>query len=203
MRYTNVAVALHWLIAALVLAQFIWGWWMQQIPKQPPGLRADAFNLHKSIGLAILALMLLRLGWRLAHPAPPLAGLPVWQRRLARSTHLTLYAALLVLPVAGYLGSVFSGYPVKWFGITLPAWGWKDPRLKDLMSVIHLVTSWVLLAAVTLHVAGALTHALAGDGHLRRMAPARRTPRGGAEARARRPRLSPGQDPAKARPRLG
>ena len=64
-RYTGVAVALHWLIAAIVLVQITWGWSMQQIPKQPPGLRADAFNMHKSIGLVLLALMLIRLGWRL------------------------------------------------------------------------------------------------------------------------------------------
>jgi cytochrome b561 len=148
---------------------------MQEIPKQPPGVRADAFNLHKSVGMVIFALMLVRLGWRLGHPAPPLAGLPAWQRSLAHATHLTLYAALFVMPLAGYLGSVFSGYPVKWFGITLPAWGWKDAAIKDLMSTVHLVTSFVLLGAVGLHVAGALRHLFAGDGYGRRMGlPAKR-----------------------------
>jgi len=160
---------LHWLIAALVIVQFAWGWSMQAIPKQPPGLRADAFNLHKSVGLVIFSLMLVRLGWRLAHPAPPITGLPQWQRALARATHAALYVALFVMPLAGYLGSVFSGYPVKWFGVTLPAWGWKDPFLKDLMSTVHLWTSCLLLAAFTLHVAGAAMHALAHDGYLRRM----------------------------------
>jgi cytochrome b561 len=164
-----VAIALHWVIAAVVIVQFAWGWSMQQIPKQPPGLRADAFNLHKSIGLLIFCLMLVRLGWRLGHPAPPLADLPAWQRGAARATHALLYVALLVMPVAGYLGSVFSGYPVKWFGMTLPAWGWKDNGIKDLMSTLHLGTSFVLLAAFALHVAGAVTHALARDGYARRM----------------------------------
>src|SRR5438105_22803 len=142
LRYTNAAVALHWLIAALVLVQFAWGWSMQEIPKQPPGLRADAYNLHKSIGLVIFSLMLVRLGWRLAHPAPPLIDLPGWQRRLAQATHVMLYVALFVMPLAGYLGSVFSGYPVRWFGVTLPAWGWKDTFIKDLMSSVHLATSF-------------------------------------------------------------
>ena len=170
-RYTGVAVALHWLIAAIVLVQVTWGWSMQQIPKQPPGLRADAFNVHKSIGLVLLALMLIRLGWRLLHPPPPLIGLPDWQRRLANATHRLLYVALIVMPLAGYLGSVFSGYPVKWFGVTLPAWGWKSDVIKNLMSTIHLCTSFVLVAAVMLHVAGALRHALARDGYIRRMLP--------------------------------
>ncbi|HEY5861915.1 MAG TPA: cytochrome b/b6 domain-containing protein, partial [Casimicrobiaceae bacterium] len=71
-RYTRTAIALHWIIALAVIAQFTWGWVMLTIPKQPPGLRADAFNLHKSVGLTILALMILRALWRWRHPAPPL-----------------------------------------------------------------------------------------------------------------------------------
>jgi cytochrome b561 len=179
-RYTTPAVILHWLIAALVVGQFAWGWLMQDIPKSPPGLRADAFNFHKSVGLCLLALMLFRLGWRIAHPPPPLPAMPAWQARLAKVTHVALYAALLVMPTAGYLGSVWSGYPVRWFGITLPAWGTPDPALKDAMSDVHAVTSWVLLSLVTLHVAGALRHALRGDGVLARMSLARR----GARTRA-------------------
>ena len=159
-RYTRTAIALHWLIALLVIAQFAWGWWMQGIAKQPVGPRVDAFNLHKSVGLTIFLLMWIRLLWRWRHPAPALQALPRWQATLAHTTHVTLYLALFVMPVAGYLGSVFSGYPVKYFGIVLPAWGSKDPVLKDLMSNVHYVASWVLLAAVILHVAGTLLHLL-------------------------------------------
>ena len=169
LRYTRVAVALHWLIAAVVVAQVAWGWLMQQVPKAPPGLRADAFNVHKSVGLCLFALMLVRLGWRLAHAPPPLPPLPRWQAAAARITHVGLYAALLAMPVAGYLGSVFSGYPVKWFGLTLPGWYPKAPLLKQWMSDVHLFTSVVLVALIALHVAGALQHALRGDGVLARM----------------------------------
>lgn len=174
--YTRVAVLLHWIVAALVLAQASWGWWMQGIAKQPPGVRADAFNLHKSVGLVILALMLVRLAWRLTHAPPPLDGLPHWQAVAARATHRLFYVALLVMPLSGYLGSVFSGYPVRWFGVRLPAWGWSDPAIKDLMSGIHLATSLVLVAAIVLHVAAALRHALAHDGMVRRMAWPRAAP---------------------------
>lgn len=144
---------------------------MQQIPKQPAGLRADAFNLHKSVGLVLLALMLIRLGWRLLHPPPALIGLPPWQEKLASTTHRLLYVVIFVQPITGYLGSVFSGYPVKWFGMTLPAWGWESVPIKDAMSTIHLANSFVLLGLVLLHVAGALSHAFARDGYLRRMFP--------------------------------
>jgi len=168
-RYTKTAVVLHWVVAAVLLGQFSWGWLMQQIPKSPPGVRADAFNLHKSIGLCLLALMLFRLGWRLAHRPPALPPMPLWQARAARITHVALYVALIAMPVAGYLGSVWSGYPVKWFGITLPAWGRSMPALKEAMSTVHFVTSWVLLLLVALHVAAAALHAVRGDGILARM----------------------------------
>jgi cytochrome b561 len=157
-RYTRTAIALHWIIALAVIAQFTWGWVMQTIPKQPPGIRADAFNVHKSIGLTILALMILRALWRWRHPAPPLPAMPAWQATLARATHGVMYACLFLMPLAGYLGSVFSGYPVKYFGITLPSWGWKDDGIKNAMSVAHFTVSWVLAGAVALHVAGALKH---------------------------------------------
>jgi cytochrome b561 len=173
-RYTRTAVVLHWLVAALFVGQFAWGWLMQEIPKAPPGMRADAFNVHKSIGLCLLGLMLFRLGWRIAHPPPPLPSMPSWQAGLARVTHAALYVALIVQPIAGYLGSVWSGYPVKWFGVTLPAWGSKSVALKDAMSEVHLATSFVLLMLVALHVAGALHHALRGDGLLGRMGFGRR-----------------------------
>ena len=168
-RYTRTAVVLHWLVAAVVFGQFAFGWLMQQIPKSPPGMRADAFNVHKSIGLCLLALMLFRLGWRIAHPAPPLPAMPRWQARAAKVNHAALYAALIVMPLAGYLGSVWSGYPVKWFGITLPAWGASVPWLKSLMSNVHLATSFVLLALVVVHVGAALWHATRRDGVLARM----------------------------------
>jgi cytochrome b561 len=169
-RYTWTAIALHWLIASLVIAVFAWGWWMQEIPKQPPGVRADAFNLHKSVGLAILLLMLVRVGWRASHAPPPLPSMPAWNARLALANHGVMYVALFVLTVGGYLGSAWSGYPVKFFGLELPAWSGSKPALKDLASTVHLWVSWVLLISVSLHVIGTAKHALVDrNGVLARM----------------------------------
>jgi len=175
-RYTRTAIALHWIVAIVVVGQFAWGWWMQGIAKDPVGPRVDAFNLHKSVGLVLLALMLFRLGWRIAHPPPPLPSMPAWQALLARWNHGLLYLALIVMPVSGYLGSVFSGYPVKWFGVTLPMWGERNPALKSLMSATHEIASFVLAAAVLLHVAAALRHAFARDGLVARMGIGLRSP---------------------------
>ena len=170
-RYTRFAVAMHWIVAAIVLVQYPLGWLMQQIPKQPPGQRAEVFNVHKSIGLTILALMIVRLGWRLAHRPPALPPMARWQAWLARGTHAGLYSMLVALPLVGYLGSVFSGYPVRYFGIVLPSWAAKNPQLKDWMSTAHLVLAWGLAIAFTLHMAGVAKHLLVDrDGLLRRMA---------------------------------
>ena len=168
-RYTTTAIALHWVMAALLLVEFARGWWMQDIPKLPVGPRVDAYNLHKSFGLVLLALVFIRLGWRIGHPAPPLPAMSLWQARLARATHVTFYAVMIVLPLSGYLGSVFSGFPIVWFGVTLPAWGPKSPALKELMSTIHLAVSWILAGATLLHVAASAKHGFAADGLLARM----------------------------------
>jgi cytochrome b561 len=169
-RYTRFAVALHWIVAVVVFAQFALGWLMQEIAKQPPGPRASAFNMHKSIGLVILALMLVRIAWRLSHPAPPLPAMPRWQARAALANHVLLYVLLVAMPLAGYLGSAFSGYPVRFFGIVLPAWAPKSEAMKQLMSDVHLVAAWLLAASVALHLAAVVKHSVVDrDGLLARM----------------------------------
>ena len=177
-RYTNTAIALHWLIAAAVVGLIGWGWWMQTIPKVPVGPRVDAFNLHKSIGMTVLLLMLVRIGWSARHTPPPFAPMPRWQSRLARTVHLLFYVCLIVQPVSGYLGSAFSGYPVRFFGAVLPAWAPRNDALKEALSLVHLVNSWVLVGALGLHLAGTAKHALLEhDGSFRRIWPWRlRTP---------------------------
>jgi len=171
-RYTPTAAALHWLIAALVLGMIVFGWSMQVIPKIPVGPRVNAYNLHKSIGLTVLGLMVLRLAWRATHPAPALPPMPQWQSRTARVVHALLYFCLFVQPLTGYLGSAFSGYPVKIYGLVLPAWAPRNDWLKDAMSIVHLGNSVILVSVIALHVAGALKHAFVDrDGLVRRMWP--------------------------------
>jgi cytochrome b561 len=157
-RYTATAIALHWLVALMVVAQIVFGWWMLQIPKDPVGPRVDAFNLHKSVGLTVLLLMAVRLAWRATHRAPALPSMPAWQAAAARINHGLLYVCLLVQPLSGYVGSAVSGYPVRYFGMMLPGWAPKNIPLKELLSAVHLVSSWILVAAIAVHVAAALKH---------------------------------------------
>ncbi len=175
-RYTRVAIVLHWLIAIGVFAQFALGWSMLDIPKSPPGMRAWWFNVHKSIGLTLGLFIIARIAWRAAHPAPDLPSeLPRWQRLAAAASHAGLYVCMAVMPVSGYLGSSFTRYPIKYWGITLPQWGWDAPVMKELYSTTHYVTVWVFMTLVCLHVLAALQHALIlRDGIFWRMWPKRR-----------------------------
>ena len=172
-RYTNVAVALHWLIAVLVVTQLTLGWMMIGIPKEPVGVRAYWFNLHKSIGITIALLVFVRIAWRWRHPAPPLpAAVPGWQRRAAAASHALLYVCLIGMPIVGFLGSTFSGYPIKYFGVTLPQWGYKDDELKSLFSAVHLTLAWVFMTVIALHFSAAVKHLLVDrDGVFWRMWP--------------------------------
>ncbi len=171
-RYTTTAIALHWLIAVAVVAQIAFGWWMLQVPKDPVGPRVNAFNLHKSIGLTLLLLVAIRIAWRATHRPPTLPPMPAWQANAARLNHWILYACLVVQPLSGYVGSAVSGYPVRYFGLLLPGWAPKNIPLKELLSVVHFVSSWILVAAITLHIAAALKHQFVDrDQLLRRMWP--------------------------------
>jgi cytochrome b561 len=159
-----------------ILGQFALGWWMIDVPKDPPGVRAWWFNLHKSIGITLAALVVLRLLWRLGHPGPSLPGtLPRMQRIAAAGTHWALYACMLVMPLSGYLGSSFSKYPIKYFGNALPHWGWDWPAAKAFLSNVHLAAAWLLAALIAVHVVAALRHALRRDGLFSRMWPQWRT----------------------------
>ena len=173
-RYPLTVIVLHWTIAAAMVGLVVLGWWMQEIPKEPVGPRADAYNLHKSIGLATLLLMFARLAWRATHRPPPLPPLPVWQERAATATHALLYAGMFVAALSGYLGSATSGYPVKFFGWVLPAWAGANAAVKDACSVLHLMSSWALVAAIGVHVMATFYHQWAlRDGLLWRMWPRR------------------------------
>jgi cytochrome b561 len=159
-RYPAVAVVLHWTVALSVIALVVLGWWMQEIPKQPPGPRADAFNLHKSIGLISLAAIAAMIAWRATHRAPALPPMPRWEARVATAMHFALYLLVAAVALSGYLGSAYSGYPVKFFGMTLPAWAAKNIELKELMSTVHYWGSWILTAAALVHIGAVVRHTL-------------------------------------------
>ncbi|MEP6998494.1 MAG: cytochrome b [Betaproteobacteria bacterium] len=169
-RYPTAVIVMHWAIAVAVTGLIVLGWWMQTVPKLPVGPRADAYNLHKSIGLAALALMAVRLAWRASHRPPALPPLPLSQARAAVAVHLLLYAVMFIDALSGYIGSATSGYPVKFFGWVLPFWAGTNDAVKEACSLVHFVSNWVLVAAIGAHVAATIYHQwVLHDGLLWRM----------------------------------
>jgi cytochrome b561 len=155
--YGTVARTLHWLVFALVAAQFIVGWTMPEIETDTP--QEGLVDWHLSIGATILAVVVLRLIWRIVRPMPLSAAMPVWERKLARATHDTLYLLLILLPLLGWAGAGYFGYTVNLFGvIPLPALAAKGTQWAEIAGEAHAVLQNVLLAVIGLHVVGALYH---------------------------------------------
>jgi cytochrome b561 len=163
-RYGAVAVALHWLIGAALVAQIAFGFLLDDVAPRGTALRGSVINLHKSIGMVLGVLVLLRIAWRLGHrPAPA----PTWSRmrRLGVAIgHAALYACMVVLPLSGYLASNFSRHGVRWFGHPLPPWGPDWPRWYDALIAVHDASALILVVLVAGHVVLALRHRGDGDG---------------------------------------
>ena len=166
---------LHWTMAAGVLATIPIG---LRITNAEPSLALIPwFGVHKTIGVSLLAMLLLRLAWhRITPPPGPLPGVPPLADRLARATHRTFYLLLLLVPLSGWIGSSASGIDTVVFGRwTLPALVPASPELERAAFAFHRAGAYLLVALVLLHVAGdeedegALKRSLAGDGTLRRM----------------------------------
>jgi cytochrome b561 len=174
-RYTDVAIALHWLLAVSLLAAFCVGLYMADLKLSPTRIRL--FNWHKWAGISILVLSAFRLGWRLAHrpPAEP-SYLPAWQRRLAAAVHHLLYLLFFLVPIAGWAHSSAAGFPVVWFGIIhLPDLVGVDKQLAETLADVHSALAFTLGGLVLLHVAGALQHRFVlKDDIVQRMLPGRR-----------------------------
>ena len=171
LRYDNLAISLHWLLALLLVAAFAVGMYMSDLPFSIR--RVKLVNWHKWAGITILALTLLRLLWRLGHAPPPDAAGPAWQQRASHLTHGALYLLCLGVPLVGWAYSSAVGVPIVWFGVLpLPDLLAKDKALADLIKPWHAALAYALAALVLLHVAAALKHHFVdGDGLLSRMRP--------------------------------
>lgn len=170
-RYTRPAIALHWLLALMIVGAFGFGLYMTGLPFSPQRLKL--YNWHKWAGVTILALTALRLLWRLAHrpPAPP--AMPAWQRRAAAASHGLMYVLFFAIPLVGWAYSSAAGFPIVWFGVLpLPDFVPVDKGLAEALKPWHGWLAWALAALVVLHVAAALKHQFIDrDGLLSRMRP--------------------------------
>lgn len=178
--YSRTAVALHWILAVLVLGQIAFGWYLHDVPRGTPD-RTIYVNLHKSTGMILGLLILFRLYWRLRNPAPALPTvMPRWERTGARISHVALYACMIIMPLSGYLASNFSKWGVNFFNaIKLPPWGVESDTIYDLLNATHVFTSYVLVTLIAIHVLAAIRHLVRRDGVFARMTFARGGGNGG------------------------
>lgn len=170
--YGIVAQAFHWLIALLVFTQIGLGIYVDDLPLSLA--RLQWLSRHKSLGLAILILVVFRLAWRGFNPPPPLPGfMPRAERRIARITHALLYVLLIAAPVAGWLHASAAGLGVNFFGwFALPDLVDKNAALSEFFHAAHATLVWTLATLLALHIGGALRHALwLRDGVFQRMLP--------------------------------
>jgi len=171
-RWGPVSQLLHWLIVLLILGQGTLGLLMTDMRNSPD--KIEAYALHKSIGLTLLALVALRLVWRLYAGSPlALAAMPRWQPRAASLTHALLYALLFAMPLTGWLLNSAAGFPLQWFGLfNLPDIAATDHDLREWAEDTHELLFWTLVVVALVHAAAAVHHHLfLRDATLARMLP--------------------------------
>lgn len=171
-RYDNVHIALHWVIAGLIVFNFALGLYAADLPLSPHKLQRMSW--HKWAGVTIFLLVALRLFWRATHTVPPpVAGMPRWQHIASVTTHHTLYLLMVAVPVSGWLMSSAHGIPTVWFGLVqLPDLLDKNKELAEVLEEVHASLNWALAALVVLHLAAAVKHHFINkDGLLFRMSP--------------------------------
>ncbi len=167
-RYTNVAIALHWIIAILILVNLAIVWTVGYLPGS---FTRSMIDTHKSFGLTVLGLVLMRVLWRMTHRPPAFEpDMPQVERRAAHAAHLALYGLILAMPLSGYIhDSAWRGaasHPLVLFGvIPFPRIGVLEhlapaarDQVHDVFFAIHSWLAYALYALVVLHVAGALKH---------------------------------------------
>jgi cytochrome b561 len=179
--YSSVAIALHWLIAILMLTNIALAWYFGTL-KGPDAI--PPIQLHKSIGITVLLLTLLRIGWRLTHAAPPLPPeMKGWEKFAAKATHFVFYLLMLGMPLSGWAmvsaSPLIKVHPTVLYGVVpwpaVPFPGFDSDHLHDahkLLEKTHGLLAWVAYATIALHVAAALKHQVIDrDDVLSRMIP--------------------------------
>ena len=183
-RYTGLAIILHWIVAILLIGNILLALSADYIPD---GYVRPVIDLHKSVGISVLGLVVLRILWRLSHPPPVLPTIyGPWERLAAHAAHSALYLVMLALPISGWMhDSAWKGaatHPMLLYGlIPWPRIGWIEtiePHYKETLHMVffevHAYAAYAFYALLALHIVGALKHQFWDrERELQRMLPGR------------------------------
>lgn len=170
-RWGSVARFFHWVMAIAIIGNGIFGLWMGGLA--PSMSKINIFAIHKSIGLTVLALFVLRLLWRATDRRPRDVPAPRWQHLAAHVTHGVLYLLMVAIPVSGWYFNSAHGYPLQWFKqFNLPALTTKNDDAASVAIAVHEYLFWFLVLVLCAHAGAALYHHfVVKDNVLRRMIP--------------------------------
>lgn len=155
-QYGSVAKFFHWLIALLIIAMFIMGFTMTNIPKS--SLRSTLYDMHKATGLVVFVLACIRLSWRFINIQPTLHFIPTILRYMAHSNIFFLYVLMFAMPISGFLISTLGGHEVSFYYLFTINPFVTDPAASHLFSTTHELLGYLLIGVFVLHVMGALYH---------------------------------------------
>jgi cytochrome b561 len=149
----------HWLMAAVILAAICVGLYAVDLPKEDPA-KGFWFGIHKSLGVTVFFLAIMRIGWRLLHETPRYrVPLGRFTRLAASATHAALYVLMVAVPIGGYVLSTASAHPVSWFGlVTFPSVVPVDKSLAKIAEDAHVTGAFILIAVIALHIIAAIWH---------------------------------------------
>ena len=156
-HYGTTAKVFHWLVVALLIVQYPLGKFMPHIHRgMTPG---EAMTFHISFGITIMALMVLRLFWRITHPVAPARSLPAWQQLISEAVHWLLYALVLATTMTGWIFASDRGWSVSLFSaVPLPMLPTEGSLIANAIGNWHGTMEWALLLVICAHVAAATAH---------------------------------------------
>lgn len=168
-EYGSFIKVIHWLMAAIILTLILVGIYMADLPKVTDEEKQFAmtfYGMHKSFGVVIMLLVIMRLIWLLVNPNPPLpAVFEDKERLLVEGLKKLLYLMMFLMPISGYLMSNAGGHPIMFFGLfELPALIGEDKAIGGVIKAMHMLGGWAMLLVVLVHLAGALKHRLLEKG---------------------------------------
>ena len=172
LRYSPAQQVLHWLTVVLMFSILPVAWVVMSLKEDTPRF-LFYLDIHKALGLSILGLTVVRLGWRLVdRPPPHPRSMARWNRVLASGATLALLVPMIVMPVSGYLWTTGHGFDVDPFGLRFPRIAFKDKAVGDAAATVHNLCQWLVYGLIGLHLAGVSYHLVVRrDGLLARMLP--------------------------------